>query len=102
MHAGHRHRLVTSESFQHFARLRCVGKVIERLTERFARTEDVRLRERDCTVAALSKQVAAEERACRHVHRKATLPCMRYVRGIEPADAMMTELQLFVVSEHSR
>ena len=53
MHASQRRRLLARERLEHDPRLRRVCEVVERFPERFARTEDVRLRERDGTRAAL-------------------------------------------------
>src|SRR5262245_46685049 len=86
VHAGERRRPERGQPLQVLAAVARVRVVVERLPERLARPEDVRLGQRGPPVAALGEEVAAEQRAGVALPEEAALPGVGHVRGVEPRD----------------
>src|SRR5262249_26830386 len=84
------------------ARVLAVGKIVHRLSHRFARAHELAFGDGGGLVAELREEVAAEERARGNLAEEAAIPAMRRVRRVEPRDGVRAELETLAVTERFR
>src|SRR5690606_33028882 len=77
-------------------------EIVHRATERFARLEDVRARERPFALAALREQIPAEEGSRRRFHEQTTFPGMRHMRCVEPTERASAGGEFLAVPQRAR
>ncbi len=101
MHASERLWLRRYQVLDQGAHVSGMREVVHRGAKGFARTENVRLRERRIIRSTLGEEISAEQ--CRGLlfEEISALPCVREVWRVQPRDAVFSKRELLAIGERN-